>query len=642
MKSVSLALAASVLVVTGGPAGADGYSCPAFAAVEGGSAHTLAVTPGGAVWAWGGGGFGQLGDGASTDRPNPVQVPGLTGVTAVAAGRYHSLALTASGAVWAWGSNAKGQLGDGTTTGRSTPVQVPGLTGMTAIAAGTEHSLAVGPGGAVAAWGWNFHGQLGDGTTTDRHLPVQVSGLTGATKVAAGFTHSLALGGAVFAWGGNSSGQLGDGTESDRHLPVTVSGLGGTTAIAAGADHSLAIGAVGVVKAWGANGDGQLGDGTTADRSTPVTVSGLSGTTAIAAGNAHSLALGSGGSVLAWGSNSDGQLGDGTLATHTTPVTVSGTTGTSGVAAGSYHSLAAGSAGTVAAWGDGFWGQLGNGGGGQLTPGPIWCLPATPSATFVTDAPDPVAVGGSVSFTLGWTDPNPGDEVRAVICRTDAVSAGTCPGGAWAVGTPSTTSPSTATYTTTAGDIGARSYFAFGCDSTDRCSLSQSGTFTVLPSPSAVGPETTRGCGLVAATDTATGLQVGLMNGGPFGDPSQPTAGTSLTCTIQVGSGGATHAGADAVSASSSEGTGLAVLPARSVSYAAPSPGDVYLCSESSVGGTTYYWDAGAGVWSTSDLVACNRAVVVAQLPPTARDTRAASDHTWIVCAGTETETVCM
>jgi len=56
--------------------------------------------------------------------------------------------------VWAWGYNGSGELGDGTTTDRSMPVQVPGLTGVTAIALATgtawpsrtRHGLGVGSG----------------------------------------------------------------------------------------------------------------------------------------------------------------------------------------------------------------------------------------------------------------------------------------------------------------------------------------------------------------------------------------------------------------------------------------------------------------------------------------------------------------
>src|SRR6185369_17064121 len=107
----------------------------------------------GTVWAWGDGRVGQLGDGNFyTDPPygvaTPVQVRGLSGVVAIAGGSEHSLALKSDGTVWAWGSGYSGQLGDGNfyTTGNrgvATPVQVSGLTSVTAIAGGGEHSLAL-------------------------------------------------------------------------------------------------------------------------------------------------------------------------------------------------------------------------------------------------------------------------------------------------------------------------------------------------------------------------------------------------------------------------------------------------------------------------------------------------------------------
>ncbi|WP_368667433.1 RCC1 domain-containing protein, partial [Corallococcus sp. AB030] len=197
-------------------------------ALAAGDFHTHAVKQDGTVWAWGRNEYGQLGDGTTTDRLRPVQVPGLTGVTALATGSSnHTLALKQDGTLWGWGDNGFGALGDGTTTDRLTPVQVPGMTGVTALATGPFHTLALKQDGTVWAWGNNADGELGDGTTTDRLTPVQVPGMTGVTALAAGAFHTLALkqDGTVWAWGDNFVGGLGDGTTTDRLTPVQVQGL---------------------------------------------------------------------------------------------------------------------------------------------------------------------------------------------------------------------------------------------------------------------------------------------------------------------------------------------------------------------------------------------------------------------------------
>ena len=333
-----------------------------FIKIAAGYSHSLALRKDGTVWAWGYNGYGQLGDGTTSEKRSPVQVNGLSGVTAIAAGGSHSLVLKNDGTVWAWGANDYGQLGDGTTTKKITPVQVSGVSGIIAVACGESHSLALKNDGTVWTWGANWYGQLGDGTSAGKRSAVQVNGLSGITAIVCGYSHSLALrnDGTVWAWGYNYYGQLGDGTTTNKTTAVQASGLSGVTAIAGGSGYSLALKSDGTVWAWGDNYYGQLGDGTVIKETTAVQVGGVSEVIAIESGNSHSLAVKNDGTVWAWGANYYGQLGDGTTVVKKTAVQVRGLSEVTAIAGGAYHSLALKN-GTVWAWGSNFDGQLGYG-----------------------------------------------------------------------------------------------------------------------------------------------------------------------------------------------------------------------------------------------------------------------------------------
>lgn len=341
--------------------------------IAAGSSHSLSICNDGRVMAWGENTYGQLGDGTNIDKNSPTQVLNLTGIIAVSAGGYHNLALKNDGTVWSWGVNYWGELGDGTidTTGcycKSTPVEVSGLTGVSAIAAGYGYSLALKNDGTVWSWGHNTNGLLGDGTQIDRLNPVQVSNLTGVTSISTGRYHSVVLknDGTVWAWGGNNSGQI-DSSYSLKSTPVKIQNLNGVVRVACGGFHTIVLKNDSTVWAWGANGGGELGNGIVNNttgcwcRSTPVKVVGLSSIKSIEGGEMHSLALRNDNTVWAWGLNGLGQLGDGTYMVKYTPVQIPVLSGIEAIAAGEHHNLAMNNVNFGLAWGNNDKGQIGDG-----------------------------------------------------------------------------------------------------------------------------------------------------------------------------------------------------------------------------------------------------------------------------------------
>lgn len=383
-----------------------------------GGLHTCALLGDGSAKCWGSGYWGQLGEGANTDRLTPVAVVGLASdISAIAAGWIHTCALTGQGGVICWGRNLDGQLGDNSATDRTTPVNVTNLSsGVTSIVAGGFHTCALTTGGGVRCWGYNGEGQLGDTTTQSRKTPVNVAGLTsGVAAIAAGHRHTCALltNGSIKCWGENSERQLGNGTTNNSSQPVNVTVIGSTsvTAIGAGGSHTCVLTTAGAVTCWGNNGNGQLGgtlqkglisqqratklcaapqrmsqgalrcytgggQSTSPQRKAAVAASttvepddtdashlaqAATGMTAMTLGGFHTCALTTNGGVQCWGGNFTGQLGNGTNIDQATPSDVSGLgSDVRAIAAGRFHTCALTTSGNVKCWGLNAAGQVGD------------------------------------------------------------------------------------------------------------------------------------------------------------------------------------------------------------------------------------------------------------------------------------------
>jgi alpha-tubulin suppressor-like RCC1 family protein len=134
--------------------------------VAAGDHHSLAVTSTGQLYAFGENFYGQLGSAtnSATELSNPtpalVSLPGASGpVIQVAAGGDHSLALTSGGQLYAFGRNNTGQLGSAPNSGTfnpnpiPTPVDLPAGTTIDTMATGpfATHTLAVIANLAVAS-----------------------------------------------------------------------------------------------------------------------------------------------------------------------------------------------------------------------------------------------------------------------------------------------------------------------------------------------------------------------------------------------------------------------------------------------------------------------------------------------------------
>jgi alpha-tubulin suppressor-like RCC1 family protein len=339
------------------PGGVSGLSGVTALAAEYNTAYALKSD--GTVWAWGINGAGQLGNGTSGGAvvpglysgepfrsPVPVQVQGLSDITAIAQG----FALRADGTVWSWGPNYMWRLGNGNTDEHAiatTPVQVTGLTGVVAIAGDLGNGFALKADGSVWSWGQNVQGELGIGTsgnTTDcsenegispdgpncaSAVPVRVPGLSGVTRI--GMRKAVTADGKVWRWGPRGLTLVQD------NAPVVLPGLTDVTEFATTYSTDYALRADGTVWAWGDSYNGRLGNGTTCPggqtcyTDTPVQVSGLSATS-IAAGVTAEYALKSDGTIWAWGGGQDGELGTGNRSDFSTvPVQLAGITGATAV-----------------------------------------------------------------------------------------------------------------------------------------------------------------------------------------------------------------------------------------------------------------------------------------------------------------------
>lgn len=215
-----------------------------------GVTHSMALAADGSLFTWGNGQHGQLGHkslegtGVTTIMTprkiaelDPAPLTPDARVTAIAAGAYHSMALTVGGALLAFGRNDQGALGTGDKVNRWSPTRV-NLHGEDAddgkcrravqVSCGASHTLVLVLNNGrmeVRTTGANAWGQLGQGDRKERcRLARTVTPMPGVVAVQCGDEHSAAITGrgVLFMWGRGDSGQLGLGDDKAKWKPTAL------------------------------------------------------------------------------------------------------------------------------------------------------------------------------------------------------------------------------------------------------------------------------------------------------------------------------------------------------------------------------------------------------------------------------------
>lgn len=284
-----------------------------------------------AVYCWGRGSSGQLGNGKRADQNTPVAVCGegyttdcskhvLKGVTALSAGAEHVCAIVGDKArAYCWGNGNNGRLGNGKTEYQLTPVSVckdakskdcdaEPLVGVKSITAGTYLTCAsVGDNRQGFCWGDGSSYQLGNNNQDNNQSKPSAVCAQGASdcnvspfvqvyKFAIGQSHTCAIAGEnriAYCWGQARYGQLGNNNDIDNQKTPSAVCLPGTTDaeenwkctedpakvvsrvhdISTGFVHTCAtMGADRRAYCWGEYFFGRLGDNGTANQKVPVPV----------------------------------------------------------------------------------------------------------------------------------------------------------------------------------------------------------------------------------------------------------------------------------------------------------------------------------------------------------------------------------
>jgi alpha-tubulin suppressor-like RCC1 family protein len=241
-----------------------------FRDITAGANHTCVLGNSGAVYCWGANDQGQLGIGLAGGSELPGEkVQGLpanvVALSSVGPHANHTCAIAEGGALYCWGAGASGQIGDGARTRRTQATPVSGGLSFRSAAtsfnenSGSAYTCGVTTGGALYCWGAR---PAIPGIVTQ---PAEVQGGIGPfTEVAAGPVHAcvLAFDGKASCFGITTNGVLGNDVDTQGGSFPSLQPVEGDRSyksLVVGSEFTLGVQTAGSAYAWGYNDKGQLG-----------------------------------------------------------------------------------------------------------------------------------------------------------------------------------------------------------------------------------------------------------------------------------------------------------------------------------------------------------------------------------------------
>eukprot|EP00927_Polykrikos_kofoidii_P053823 TRINITY_DN48378_c0_g1_i1.p1 TRINITY_DN48378_c0_g1~~TRINITY_DN48378_c0_g1_i1.p1 ORF type:complete len:1757 (+),score=306.71 TRINITY_DN48378_c0_g1_i1:152-5422(+) len=368
-----------------------------------GSTHSLVLTHGGLVYAWGCNKNGQLGLGSGCGYiwlPRHLVVSSRRRIAKLASGYDHCLGLTLTSELWVWGCGSAGQLGTGYAKDLAVPTRVESITQVVAIGAGEEHSAAIVRDRSafeLYTWGNAETGLLGLGKDTLHGIlstpqkvnicdererekwsktagcnigPIQVYCGQSHTAVTVGPTDTVGVvsedyQNKIFTFGNGWYGKLGLGNNQNAYVPTQVAFSAGAAELSLGSSHTGMISTDGRLYLWGQNKMccEPIGNDHIHFPKKFQHIEGNPKLSLIACGEHHTLAVTKDGAMWVWGSNKYGQLGLGEssvgldIMMPESPLIPSGSIDV--LSTGPGHTVAIMTAGETYAWGNQSCGRLG-------------------------------------------------------------------------------------------------------------------------------------------------------------------------------------------------------------------------------------------------------------------------------------------